>query len=71
MRYHCYVSAYESVYTSDVEAGSAMEAAAKAASEHKLHGRWTVVPGEPVYVDIAERTAYEATMAFPANGTTP
>ena len=68
MKYHCYTDAYESIYRSDVEAGSAMEAAAKAAGEHKLHGRWTVVPGEPVYVDIAEHTSYEATIIFPANG---
>jgi hypothetical protein len=66
MKYHCYIAAYETVYHSDVEAGSAMEAAAKAAGEHKLHGRWTVVPGEPVYVDIVERTAYEASLAGPA-----
>jgi hypothetical protein len=62
VKYHCYSSAFETVYTADVEADSAMEAAAKAAQEHHLHGRWVVIPGEPSFVDIRERTSYEAAM---------
>lgn len=65
MRYHCYIEAYESVYSSDVEAASPVEAAAKAAGEHGMGGRWTVVPGEPVYVDVAARTSYEAAIPSP------
>jgi hypothetical protein len=59
VKYHCYCSAFESVYTADVEADSAMEAAAKAAQHHHLHGRWVAIPGEPVHVDVRERTSYE------------
>ena len=61
MKYHCYIyiNAYESVYDSDVEAGSAAEAAAKAAAEHGQQGQWTVIAGEPVYVDVVMRPTYE------------
>ena len=59
MKYHCYISAYESVYSSDVEAESAADAAAKAATEHGQQGQWTVIAGEPVYVDVVMRPTYE------------
>lgn len=62
MRYHCYIGAYDSVYSTDIDAGSATEAASRAAAEQKIEGRWTVVPGERMYVDIVERTTYEATL---------
>jgi hypothetical protein len=64
-RYHCYIEYRESVYAEDVEAGTAVDAAAAAAGKCRIHGRWTVVPGEPVYVDVVEHTTYEATPAGP------
>lgn len=60
MKYHCYTTAYESVYSSDVEAGTPAEAAEKAAAEHGQGGEWTVIPGEPLTVRIVPRTEYEA-----------
>lgn len=60
MKHHCYIGAYESVYTSDVEAGTPAEAAEKAAAEHHISGKWTVVPGEPLSVAVAKRSSYEA-----------
>jgi hypothetical protein len=65
VKYHCYIEYRESVYSSDVEAGSPVEAAAKAATGCHIHGRWTVIPGEPVYVDVVERKTYEAAEAGP------
>ena len=65
MKYHCYIGAYDSVYDSDVEAESPEEAAAEAATKCHISGRWTVVPGEPVYVDVVERKSYEAAPAGP------
>ncbi len=67
MKYHCYISAYESVCSSDVEADSAAGAAAKAASEHGRQGQWTVIAGEPVYVDVVMRPTFEVAAG---NGTT-
>lgn len=55
MKYHCYTGAYDSVYAFDVEAESPQEAAAQAAAECNISGEWTVVPGEPVRVDVTER----------------
>lgn len=65
MKYHCYIEYRESVYGSDVEAESPEKAAAEAAAECRISGRWTVVPGEPVYVDVVERKSYEAALAGP------
>jgi hypothetical protein len=64
-RFHCYASAYESVYRSDVDASTPQEAAAKAAEEHEVNGRWTVVPGVPVQVDVTAHTWYESAPAGP------
>lgn len=60
MKYHCYTSAYESVYSSDVEAGTPAEAAEKAAAAHGIGGQWTVIPGDALVVDVAKLTSYEA-----------
>lgn len=60
MKYHCYIGAYESVYSSDVEAGTPAEAAEKAAEEHGMGGEWTVVPGQALTVVIAKLASYEA-----------
>lgn len=65
MKYHCYISAYDSVYHADIDACSATEAASQAARQNGIQGRWTVIPGDPVYVDIVERTTYEASLAGP------
>lgn len=65
MKYHCYIGAYDSVYGSDWEAESPEEAAAMAAARCHISGRWTVAPGEPVYVDVVERKSYEAAPAGP------
>jgi hypothetical protein len=63
VRYHCYIGAYGSVYDFDVEAESPEGAASQAAAKCHISGEWTVVPGEPVRVDVAERRSYEATQA--------
>lgn len=63
MKYRCYISAYESVYESDVEAESAPEAAQKAATEHGQHGEWTVIAGEPVYVNVVMQPTYKVAEA--------
>lgn len=60
MKYHCYISAYESVYISDVEAGTPAEAAEKAATEHGQSGEWTVLAATPVFVNVAMVPTYEA-----------
>lgn len=63
MKYHCYIGAYDSVYDFDVEAESPEEAAAQAAARCNISGEWTVIPGEPVRVDVTERKSYEAAPA--------
>jgi hypothetical protein len=60
VKYHCYIGAYDSVYDFDVEAESPEEAASKAAARCHISGEWTVIPGEPVRVDVRERRSYEA-----------
>lgn len=59
-KYHCYITAGDSVLCADVTAASAAGAAALAAAEHGTSGRWTVIEGEPRYVDVTARTSYEA-----------
>lgn len=65
MKYHCYIAAYEDVCHSDVEAESAAEAAAKAATEHGQQGEWTVIAGEPVHVNVIMRPTYEIAAGKP------
>jgi hypothetical protein len=68
VKYHCYIGAYESVYDFDVEAESPEEAAAVAAGRCHISGEWTVIPGEPVRVDVTERRSYEAALEVPTGG---
>jgi hypothetical protein len=57
-QWHCYHYFNGSVLKSDVEAATAEDAAVLAASQHKIPGKWTVVPGDAVTVDIAITTQY-------------
>jgi hypothetical protein len=58
-RWHCYIEYREAVYSETVTAGSPQEAALAAAKSNGIDGMWTVVPGEPVTVDIVQRVDYE------------
>lgn len=62
MRWHCYTEYQESVYSCDVEADSAEEAAVFAAESENAEGEWTIVPLKPgaaaSVVRIEARTIY-------------
>jgi len=68
-KFHCYIEHHEAVYDSDVEAATPEEAAVEAAQEHGIGGHWTVIPGEPVDVNVVKRPVFEAAPAGPEEGT--
>jgi hypothetical protein len=61
VKYHCYIEYREAVYTADVEAGSAREAAAAAATGCNVAGTWTVIQGSPEYLTVETSTRYRVT----------
>ena len=61
--FHCYIEHMEVVRDCNIEADSPAEAAAKAAEREQVCGRWTVIPGKPVYIDVVERKTYETAEA--------
>lgn len=53
--WHAYISHYESVHAVSVMAASAALAAVEAARATGIAGRWTVVHGTAVEIDVIER----------------
>lgn len=59
MKWHCYLVVNDHfVDSADVDAEGSNEAAVIAATRTDETGTWTVVPGEPVEVEVKERSAY-------------